>query len=86
MRMTREEAIEFGNKWLQINKYWKGNSTYAFFQIAIEAIEQETVLKERYDHEHVLRNIFETETNKLRRQLKEQTVKTESILDKKREV
>lgn len=33
--MTREEAIEFGNMWLQINEYWKDNSTYAFFQIAI---------------------------------------------------
>ena len=41
MRMSREKAIQFGNKWLQINKYWKGNSTYAFFQIAIKALEQE---------------------------------------------
>ena len=39
--MTRERAIEFGNMWLQINEYWKNNSTYAFFQIAIKALEQE---------------------------------------------
>ena len=39
--MTREEAIEFGNMWLQINEDCKDSSTYAFFQMAIKALEQE---------------------------------------------
>lgn len=41
--MTREEAIEFGNMWLQINEDCKDSSTYAFFQMAIKALEQDTV-------------------------------------------
>ena len=40
--MTREEAIEFGNMWLQINEDCKDSSTYAFFQMAIKALEQQT--------------------------------------------
>lgn len=42
--MTREEAIEFGNMWLQINDDSKDSNTYAFFQMAIKALEQEPVL------------------------------------------
>lgn len=37
--MTREEAIEFGNIWLQINEDLKGSSTYAFYQMAIRSFE-----------------------------------------------
>jgi len=52
--MTREKAIAFGKKWLQINEYWKGNSTYSFFQIAIKALEQELVLdKINYEISHL---------------------------------
>ena len=43
-RMTREEAIEFGNMWLQINDDSKNSTTYKFFQIAIKALEQENIL------------------------------------------
>ena len=39
--MKREEAIEFGNMWLQVNEDSKNSSTYKFFQIAIKALEQE---------------------------------------------
>lgn len=39
--MTREEAIEFGNMWLQINEDCKDSNTYAFFQMAIKTLEQE---------------------------------------------
>ena len=39
--MTREEAIEFGNMWLQISEDCKNSSTYAFFQMAIKALSQE---------------------------------------------
>ena len=39
--MTREEAIEFGNMWLQINDDSKNSHTYAFFQMALKALEQE---------------------------------------------
>lgn len=37
--MTREEAIEFGNMWIQINEDCKDSNTYAFFQKAIKALE-----------------------------------------------
>lgn len=37
--MTREEAIDFGNMWLEINEDWKGSDIYAFVQTAIEALE-----------------------------------------------
>lgn len=37
--MTREEAIEFGNIWLQINEDCKDSSTYAFFEMAIRSFE-----------------------------------------------
>lgn len=68
--MTREEAIEFGKMWLQINEDCKDSSTYAFFQMAIKALEQETVSKESYDHEYFLRKEFEIKIDKLQRQLK----------------
>lgn len=39
--MTREESIEFGNMWLEVNEDCKDSSTYAFFQTAIKALKQE---------------------------------------------
>lgn len=42
--MTREEAIEFGNMWLQINEDCKDSNTYKFFQMAIKTLKQEPVL------------------------------------------
>ena len=39
--MTREEAIEFGNMWLEMNEDCKDSSTYAFFHMAIKALKQE---------------------------------------------
>ena len=39
--MTREEAIEFGNMWLDVNEDCKDSSTYAFFQMATKALEQQ---------------------------------------------
>lgn len=38
--MTNEEAIEFGNLWLQMNEDCKDSNTYTFFQMAIKALEQ----------------------------------------------
>lgn len=47
--MTNEEAIEYGNKWLQVNidcecsrKIWIDCNTYEFFKTAIEALKQQT--------------------------------------------
>ena len=45
--MTREEAIEFGNMWLELNEDAKDSSTYTFFQMAIKALEQEPILEAR---------------------------------------
>lgn len=46
--MTNEEAIEYGNKWLQVNidcecsrKIWIDCNTYEFFKTAIKALEQQ---------------------------------------------
>ena len=39
--MTREEAIEFGNMWLEVNEDAKDSNTYEFFQMAIKALKQE---------------------------------------------
>lgn len=47
--MTREEAIEFGNMWLQINEDCKDSLTYTFFQMALKALEQELVLDKLRD-------------------------------------
>ncbi len=38
--MTKKEAIEFGSLWLQINEDCKDSSTYAFFQMAIKALQE----------------------------------------------
>ena len=38
--MTREETIEFGKMWLQINEDAKDSDTYNFFKFSIEALEQ----------------------------------------------
>lgn len=47
--MSREEAIEFGNMWLQINEDCKDSSTYTFFQMAIKALENhDTFMKYAY--------------------------------------
>lgn len=39
--MTREEAIEFGKMWLELQEDCKDSNTYEFFKIAIEALQQE---------------------------------------------
>ena len=39
--MTTEEAIKFGNMWLEINEDCKDSNTYTFFQMAIKALEQQ---------------------------------------------
>lgn len=43
--MSREEAIEFGKMWLQINEDAKDSDTYNFFKFSIEALEQEATAK-----------------------------------------
>lgn len=48
--MTREEAIEFGNMWTQINEDCKDSSTYAFFQMAIKALENQKSVIEELEH------------------------------------
>lgn len=39
--MTKEEAIEFGEMWLEINEDSKNSNTYNFFQMTLKALEQE---------------------------------------------
>jgi hypothetical protein len=39
--MTREEAIEFGKMWLELQEDCKESNTYEFFKMAIEALQQE---------------------------------------------
>ncbi len=39
--MTREEAIEFGKMWLEVQEDCKDSITYKFFKMAIEALQQE---------------------------------------------
>ena len=39
--MSIEEAIEFGNMWLEVNEDCKDSSTYTFVQMAIKALEQQ---------------------------------------------
>lgn len=39
--MTREETIEFGNRWLEVNEDSKNSRTYEFFQIVIKLLDQE---------------------------------------------
>lgn len=39
--MTREEAIEFGKMWLELQEDCKNSNTYEFFKMAIEALQQE---------------------------------------------
>jgi len=39
--MTREETIEFGNMWLEINEDSKDSNTYEFFRMAINTLKQE---------------------------------------------
>lgn len=39
--MTREEAIEFGKMWLELQEECKNSNTYEFFKMAIEALQQE---------------------------------------------
>lgn len=39
--MTREEAIEFGKMWLELQEDCKDSNTYEFFKMAIEALQQE---------------------------------------------
>lgn len=39
--MTREEAIDFGEMWLELQNDSKDSNTYEFFVTAIKALEQE---------------------------------------------
>lgn len=40
--MTREEAIEYGMMWLDINEDAKDTQTYQFYSMAIKALEQDS--------------------------------------------
>lgn len=42
--MTKEEAIEFGNKFLEVNENSSHSNTYAFFRMALKSLEQESIL------------------------------------------
>ena len=42
--MTREEAIDFGEMWLELQKDSKDSNTYEFFVMALKALEQKPVL------------------------------------------
>ena len=39
--MTREEAINFGKMWLDMNKDAKDSNTYMFIELGIKALEQQ---------------------------------------------
>lgn len=41
--MNREEAIDFGHFWLEVNEDSKKSCTYEFFKTAIEELEKDTV-------------------------------------------
>ena len=43
--MTREEAIKFGNTWLETFGDAKDSNTYNFFKISIKALEKEQKMK-----------------------------------------
>lgn len=79
--MTKEEAIQA----LKKEKRTALHENKAAFDMAIKALEQETVLKESYDREYFLRKEFEIKIDELQRQLEEQAVKAEFILEKIRE-
>lgn len=79
--MTREEAVEILQGAIKKPNTKDGYLGQAI-DMAIKALEQETVSKEDYDHEYFLRKEFELKIDELQRQLEEQAVKAESILDK----
>ena len=39
--MTRDEAIEFGNLWLDVNEKYRDSVTVQFFRLSVKALEQE---------------------------------------------
>ena len=45
--MTREEAIDFGEMWLELQEDSKNSNTYKFFKTAMQALKQELDLKEK---------------------------------------
>lgn len=74
--MTREELIKELDGIVPKNP----KSDWSIYQrkivdLAIKALEQETVSKESYDHEYFLRKEFELKIDKLQRQLEEQESK-----------
>ena len=78
--MTREEAINFLKGYLDEEVYTE--KCRNAHEMAIKALEQETVSKESYDHEYFLRKGFELKIDELQRQREEQAVKAKSIFDK----
>lgn len=98
--MTREDAIEFGNMWLEANEDCKDldvddRNTYKFFQIAIKALEQEPFINKpcvssgvcEYDKNKVLDKLDEIITDALDKstdQKESQTLRW--VLDKISEV
>ncbi len=58
--MTREETIEFGKFWLDLNKDGKGSRTYEFFELAIKALEKEPCedMGEASDGHHTFNQLY----------------------------
>ena len=42
--MSIEKGIEFGNMWIEMNEDAKDTNTYAFFQMAIKALKQQSTV------------------------------------------
>lgn len=87
--MTREELkahclrqVEGCEMWAKCKGEEPHGRIYEEHKLILELLEQETVSKEVYDHEYFLRKEFELKIDELQRQLEEQAVKAESILDK----
>ena len=87
--MTREELkahcqrqIENCEMWARYKEEAPHGKVYEEHKLILELLEQETVSKEVYDHEYFLRKELEFKIDKLQRQLEEQAVKAEPILDK----
>ena len=80
--MTIEEAIEFGNLWLEMNADAKDSNTYAFFNMAIKALQLipdiETVLhnssyitNDEYEDEVIEVELIQKILNKVKEEVEE---------------
>lgn len=81
--MTKEELINFGEMFLEVNEDSRNSNIYEFIEKALKLLKQETVSRETYESEYLARKQAEYELWKIKEQQpSEDCVSRQAVLER----